>query len=109
MNAGGEIFLQETKVVADEVTAKLQAIATTGYNERILVRGDSTAAYGASMQLWNFLQMPAFAISSGVSAMVAQGAITEGFDYVPHSMFAFKDCPCEPTRRAMPAIRKAVR
>jgi putative MATE family efflux protein len=32
----------------------------------------STAAYGASMQLWNFLQMPAFAISSGVSAMVAQ-------------------------------------
>ena len=33
---------------------------------------DTTAAYGASMQLWNFLQMPAFAISSGVSAMVAQ-------------------------------------
>ncbi|MFM5930974.1 MAG: MATE family efflux transporter [Novosphingobium sp.] len=33
---------------------------------------DATAAYGASMQLWNFLQMPAFAISSGVSAMVAQ-------------------------------------
>jgi putative MATE family efflux protein len=33
---------------------------------------DATAAYGASMQLWNYLQMPAFAISSGVSAMVAQ-------------------------------------
>lgn len=33
---------------------------------------DSTAAYGASMQLWNYLQMPAFAIASGVSAMVAQ-------------------------------------
>ncbi|MEP7223153.1 MAG: MATE family efflux transporter [Novosphingobium sp.] len=33
---------------------------------------DTTAAYGASMQLWNYLQMPAFAISSGVSAMVAQ-------------------------------------
>ncbi len=33
---------------------------------------DSTAAYGASMQLWNYLQMPAFAISMGVSAMVAQ-------------------------------------
>lgn len=33
---------------------------------------DSTAAYGASMQLWNYLQMPAFAISSAVSAMVAQ-------------------------------------
>lgn len=33
---------------------------------------DTTAGYGVSMQLWNFLQMPAFAISSAVSAMVAQ-------------------------------------
>ncbi len=33
---------------------------------------DTTAAYGASLQLWNYLQMPAFAISSAVSAMVAQ-------------------------------------
>jgi putative MATE family efflux protein len=32
----------------------------------------ATAAYGALMQLWNYLQMPAFAIASGVSAMVAQ-------------------------------------
>ena len=32
----------------------------------------TAAAYGASMQLWNYLQMPAFAISSAVSAMVAQ-------------------------------------
>ena len=33
---------------------------------------DSTAAYGASIQLWNYLQMPAIAISSTLSAMVAQ-------------------------------------
>ena len=33
---------------------------------------NTTAAYGASMQLWNYLQMPAFAISSAVAAMVAQ-------------------------------------
>ena len=33
---------------------------------------DTTAAFGASMQLWNYLQMPAFAIGSAVSAMVAQ-------------------------------------
>lgn len=33
---------------------------------------DTTAAYGASLQLWNYLQMPAFAIASAVSAMVAQ-------------------------------------
>lgn len=33
---------------------------------------DTTAGYGASLQLWNYLQMPAFAISSAVSAMIAQ-------------------------------------
>jgi len=33
---------------------------------------DTTAAYGASLQVWNYLQMPAFAVASGVSAMVAQ-------------------------------------
>jgi putative MATE family efflux protein len=32
----------------------------------------TAAAYGAALQLWNYLQMPAFAIASGVSAMVAQ-------------------------------------
>lgn len=33
---------------------------------------DTAAAYGASLQLWNYLQMPAMAIGSAVSAMVAQ-------------------------------------
>lgn len=32
----------------------------------------TTAAYGAVMQIWNYIQMPAFAISMAVSAMVAQ-------------------------------------
>lgn len=31
-----------------------------------------SAAYGASLQLWNYLQMPSFAIGAAVSAMVAQ-------------------------------------
>lgn len=33
---------------------------------------ETTAAYGAAMNLWGYLQMPAFAISGAVSAMVAQ-------------------------------------
>ena len=33
---------------------------------------NATAAFGASMQLWNYLQMPAFAIGTAISAMVAQ-------------------------------------
>jgi len=32
----------------------------------------TTAAYGAVMQIWSYVQMPAFAVSMGVSAMVAQ-------------------------------------
>ena len=32
----------------------------------------AAAAYGASLQLWNYLQMPALAIGMAVSAMVAQ-------------------------------------
>ncbi|PEQ13944.1 MATE family efflux transporter [Novosphingobium sp. PC22D] len=33
---------------------------------------DTAAAYGASLQLWNYIQMPAMALGSGVSTMVAQ-------------------------------------
>jgi biopolymer transport protein TolR len=47
----GKIFLQETPVEIDEVVAKLQAIAKTGYEERIFMRGDTNAAYGTVMQV----------------------------------------------------------
>jgi putative MATE family efflux protein len=33
---------------------------------------DTTAAFGAGLQIWNYLQMPAFAVGMGVSAMAAQ-------------------------------------
>src|SRR6185312_10757070 len=42
----GTAFLQETPIPVEEIAAKLEAIATTGYNERIFVRGDSAAPYG---------------------------------------------------------------
>lgn len=48
------------------------------------------------------------AITRLLYVMVAQGAITPGFDYVPHSLFAFKDCPCDNTRERMPTIRRNV-
>lgn len=43
-----------------------------------------------------------------LTAMVEEGAITPGFDYLPHSFFAEKDCPCNSTRDRMGAIRQAV-
>ena len=51
INDKGQVFLQETEVPVDEVVPKLQAIAKTGYDERIFVRGDKTADYGTVMKV----------------------------------------------------------
>lgn len=51
VNNEGKIFLQETEIPIDEVVAKLQAIAKTGYEERIFVRGDKAADYGTVMKV----------------------------------------------------------
>ena len=51
VNTSGEIYLQETAIGIDEVVPKLEAIATTGYSERIYVRGDTAAAYGVVMKV----------------------------------------------------------
>jgi Na+-driven multidrug efflux pump len=32
----------------------------------------TTAAFGASIQLWNYIRMPAFAVSMAVSSIAAQ-------------------------------------
>ena len=51
VNSSGQVFLQETEIAIDEVVAKLEAIATTGYDERIYVRGDTNADYGTGMKV----------------------------------------------------------
>ncbi len=50
VNSEGKIYLQETEIPIDEVVPKLQAIAKTGYEERIFVRGDKAADYGTVMK-----------------------------------------------------------
>jgi biopolymer transport protein TolR len=51
VNAEGSIFLQETAIGIDEVVPKLAAISTTGFSERIYVRGDTNADYGTVMKV----------------------------------------------------------
>ena len=52
----------------------------------------------------------AVAIARLIAACIEVGAVTKGFDYMPHSAVAPKDCPCDSTRNLMPAIRaQAVR
>jgi biopolymer transport protein TolR len=55
----GEIFFgdeTEVPVPIDEVVAKLQAIAKTGNEERIFVRGDAGTEYGAIMGVMGRIQ-----------------------------------------------------
>ncbi len=51
VNDKGQVYLQETEIGVDEVVPRLEAIAQTGYEERIYVRGDKTADYGTVMQV----------------------------------------------------------
>lgn len=51
VDSTGKVFLQETEIDIDEVVAKLTAIAKTGYDERIYVRGDRDADYGTVMKV----------------------------------------------------------
>lgn len=39
-----------------------------------------------------------------LTAMHRGGAITRTPDYLPHSFFAYKDCPCDPARNKMDEI-----
>ena len=43
---------------------------------------DTSAAYGASLQLWNYIQMPAFAVGMAVSSMTAQNVGARKWDRV---------------------------
>ena len=43
---------------------------------------DTTAAFGATMQIWNYIQMPAFAVGMAVSAMAAQNVGAQKWDRV---------------------------
>src|SRR5882757_6491982 len=44
---------------------------------------DTAAAFGAALQIWNYIQMPAFAVGMGVSAMTAQNVGAGKWDRVP--------------------------
>lgn len=49
------------------------------------------------------------AIAHLIAALMDEGAVTPGHDYVPHSLVAAKDCPCSSTRSAMPQIEREAR
>lgn len=60
VDAKGEIFLQNTKVTADELIPRLNAITNQGYDERIYVRGDRSVSYGQMMRVMGALSGAGF-------------------------------------------------
>ncbi len=60
VKSDGQVFLQETPIPVEEVAAKLAAIATTGYSERIFVRGDATSPYGVIADVMSRIQEAGF-------------------------------------------------
>lgn len=60
VKSDGQVFLQETPIPVEEVAAKLTAIATTGYSERIFVRGDATSPYGVIADVMSRIQEAGF-------------------------------------------------
>jgi biopolymer transport protein TolR len=60
VDADGRIFLQTTEIELGDLVAKLTAIAANGYDERIFVRGDRNANYGAVMRVMSTLSQAGF-------------------------------------------------
>jgi len=51
VNDKGQVFLQNTQIPVEELVPKLKAIAKSGAEERIYVRGDRKVDYGTVMRV----------------------------------------------------------
>ena len=49
------VFLQDTKVSIEEIVPKMQAIAGTGYDQRIFIRADKGVPYGNVMEVMGLI------------------------------------------------------
>jgi biopolymer transport protein TolR len=56
----GRIYLMNTPVAADDLVARLKAIAENGNDERIYVRGDAAVAYGRVIEVMGILNAAGF-------------------------------------------------
>jgi biopolymer transport protein TolR len=56
----GVIFLQNTRVSEDDLVPRLTAIASTGYDQRIFVRGDKSVDYGRVMEVMALISAAGF-------------------------------------------------
>ncbi len=56
----GLIYLQETEVEIEKLVPRLMAIAESGFDERIYVRGDTTVDYGTVLKVMATMNQAGF-------------------------------------------------
>ena len=72
INNEGKVFIQETEVAMDDIVPRLEAIAKTGYEERIFVRGDQASDYGTVLRVMGRLNSAGFK-NIGLVSLQEQG------------------------------------
>jgi biopolymer transport protein TolR len=72
INNEGRVFIQETEVALDDIVPRLEAIAKTGYQERIFVRGDQASDYGTVLRVMGRLNAAGFK-NIGLVSLQEQG------------------------------------
>jgi biopolymer transport protein TolR len=60
INAKGEIFIQESKVEYNKITAKILAVSKNRTDTRIYVRGDKSINYGRVLEIMGMLSGSGF-------------------------------------------------
>ena len=60
VDKNGVIFLQETEVEIEKLVPRLMAIAESGFDERIYVRGDSAVDYGTVVKVMATMNQAGF-------------------------------------------------
>jgi biopolymer transport protein TolR len=60
IDKAGKVFLQDTEIDVSELVPRLTAIAKNGYDQRILVRGDTAVDYGSVMRVMGELNVAGF-------------------------------------------------
>ncbi len=73
VQTNGDVYIGETKVVLDEIAAKLKGIAKNGYDDTIFVKGDKGANYGNVLKVMGRIVEGGFTKVSFVSELEQGG------------------------------------
>ncbi len=72
VNKDGVIYIQDTEIALDDLTTRLVAISSNGYDERIYLRGDGGSDYGAVMKVMARINQAGFSNLGLVTDPVSQ-------------------------------------